>query len=443
MARLVEIFKIASQSSVLVVALGYFVDIFDLTLFNMVRRNSLMDLGFQGQELIDYGLWLLNLQMIGMLTGGILWGQLGDRKGRLKTLYASILLYSVANIANAFVWNLLGYSLLRFIAGVGLAGELGVGITLVSEVLPKEKRGLGTALVAAIGVLGAVFGGILVEILPWRWCYFIGGLLGLILLALRLKVSESELFMNLVTNHSSPLSPSQGSVGRQTLSHETAQASQEGQGFSQELVRGNFFYFFKRWSLFKRLLLVTLAGVPIWYVAGILMPYTPELAEKQGLSFPVLASRSIAISYLGLAAGDFLAGLISQTWRSRKKTVLLFQGLGAILVFSFILLSPYLTEFVFYLFCFLIGVAAGFWALFVTVAAESFGTNLRATAATSIPNFVRASVTPMSLGLKWFLSLNLSFVQSQIVVAFCAFSLAILATALWEETFHKDLQFFD
>lgn len=351
--------------SVVVVALGYFVDIFDLTLFNMVRRQSLLDIGIPETELINKGLFLINMQMIGMLVGGIFWGQLGDRKGRLSTLFASIILYSIANLLNAFVHSYEHYAILRFIAGVGLAGELGVGITLVAELLPKEKRGLGTMFVAGIGVLGAVMGGVMVEFLSWRTCYAIGGVMGLLLLLLRVSLKESPLFQHV---------------------HEETNLS-----------KGNFLDFFRSRSLFKRLVFCCLIGVPVWYVAGIIMPFAPELAVNLGVTDPILSSRTVAITYLGLAFGDFFSGSVSQQLQSRKRALLIFQlACAGLIAFMFATVGGK-GQVYFYSLAFLIGIAAGFWALFVTVAAENFGTNIRSTAATSIPNFVRASMVPMSL----------------------------------------------
>lgn len=396
--------------TVIVVALGYFVDIFDLTLFNMVRRQSLMDIGIPETELVSKGLFLLNTQMIGMLLGGILWGQLGDRKGRMSSLFASIILYSVANLLNSFVQNFEQYVVLRFLAGVGLAGELGVGITLVAELLPKDKRGLGTTFVATIGVLGAVLGGIFVETFTWQKCYAIGGVLGVMLLLLRVSVKESELFKKIHT--------------------------QEG------IRKGNFFDLFKSWNCTKKFITCTLIGVPIWYVAGILMPFSPELGVNLGVTDPLLSSRAIAISYLGLAAGDFLSGLSSQIFQSRKKALYLFQCLCFTLVLLLFFTVGGKSQYYYYTLAFLIGIGAGFWALFVTVAAENFGTNLRSTAATSIPNFVRASVFPMSLLLAP-LRNHFEYWQATLIVGLVVFAIAIVATYFLKETFSESLEYIE
>jgi putative MFS transporter len=396
--------------TVIVVALGYFVDIFDLTLFNMVRRQSLQDIGIPEAELMSKGLFLLNAQMIGMLLGGIFWGQLGDKKGRLSSLFLSIILYSVANLLNAFAVTFEQYAVLRFIAGFGLAGELGVGITLVAELLPKEKRGLGTMFVASIGVLGAVLGGIFVEIFSWRTCYALGGIFGLALLFLRVSVKESAIF---------------------------ADVKQQA-----EVKKGNFLDFFKDKNLFSRFVVCTLIGIPFWYIAGILMPYSPELGRDLGVTDSILSSRSVGICYLGLAIGDFLSGWLSQHMGSRRRALFVFHFASVALLFVFFFTVSGKGQIYFYSLCLLMGIAAGFWALFVTVAAESFGTNIRSTAATSIPNFVRGAVFPMSL-LLIPLSEKMFYWQANLTVGLIAFALAILGTYLLKETFGKSLEFVD
>lgn len=394
--------------TVIVVALGYFVDIFDLTLFNMVRRQSLLDIGIPESELVSKGLFLLNAQMIGMLIGGIFWGQLGDKKGRLSSLFLSIILYSVANLLNAFAQTYEQYAVLRFVAGVGLAGELGVGITLVAELLPKEKRGLGTMFVATIGVLGAVLGGIFVEIFSWRVCYALGGVFGLALLLLRVSVKESTLFKQI-----------------------------EGQ---EQVNRGNFLDFFRSGSLFKRLLVCTCIGMPFWYVAGIMMPFSPELATNLGVTDPILSSRTVALTYLGLAIGDFLSGWLSQVMQSRKKALYVFQTTCIALILVLYFTVGGRGQMYFYILALIIGIAAGFWALFVTVAAESFGTNIRSTAATSIPNFVRAAVVPMTLVLMP-LRQHFEYWQATLIVGIGSFAISISAVYFLKETFGVSLEY--
>lgn len=400
--------KIFFNLTVIVVALGYFVDIFDLTLFNMVRRQSLAAIGIPESELVSKGLFLLNTQMIGMLVGGIFWGQLGDRKGRMSSLFASIILYSLANIANAFVHNFELYVVLRFIAGFGLAGELGIGVTLVAELLPKDKRGLGTAFVAGIGVLGAVLGGILVELFSWSTCYIIGGCMGLLLLVLRVSVRESTLFHKIQNDES--------------------------------IRKGNFLDLFRTASSFKRFATCILVGVPIWYVAGIITPFAPELGKELGVTDVLYSSRAVAVAYLGLSVGDFLSGILSQWLLSRKKALYAFQLACLALVVTLFTTASGNGHVYFYTLCFLIGAGAGFWALFVTVAAENFGTNLRATAATSIPNFVRASVFPMSL-LLGSAKEYMTYSQATLFVGVVVFAVSLIGTYFLQETFSEQLDY--
>ena len=393
-----------------VVALGYFVDIFDLTLFNMLRIASLKDLGVSPDQLIDTGIMLLNSQMIGMLLGGILWGVLGDKKGRLQVLFGSILLYSVANIANAFVTTIPMYAFLRFISGIGLAGELGAGITLITEILPKEKRGLGTAMVATIGVLGATFGGIMVEHFSWKTCYITGGVMGLLLLFLRIKICESTLF-------------------------EKAKAN-------EKIRFGDFQMLFQNKERFFKFIKCILVGVPIWFIAGLVMAFSPELAKELQISGEITAAKSIGISYLGLAIGDFSCGILSQYLKSRIKSMISFQIMLIIFVVALFATAKGQSPDYFYSFCFLIGIFAGFWAIFITIAAEQFGTNLRSTVATSVPNFVRGSVIPMTLVFK-LLKVHYGLMISMSIIGTVVMIFAIWSTLMLEETFHKDLDYFE
>ncbi|NCW12433.1 MAG: MFS transporter, partial [Chitinophagia bacterium] len=180
---------------VFVAALGYFVDVYDLLLFTIVRQPSVLSIGSTMETIIVDSAHIINWQMSGLLIGGILWGVLGDKKGRLKVLFGSILLYSLANILTSFVQNVDQYAYCRFIGGIGLAGELGAGITLVSEMLPNNKRGIGTSMVAGIGLFGAVFAYFTFKFTnDWRLCYQIGGVLGFFLLILRVRVAESFMF---------------------------------------------------------------------------------------------------------------------------------------------------------------------------------------------------------------------------------------------------------
>ncbi|MBX2889828.1 MAG: MFS transporter [Saprospiraceae bacterium] len=397
------------NAAVIVAALGYFVDIYDLLLFGFVRIKSLTDLGFAGQELTDHGLSLQNWQMGGMLIGGILWGVLGDKLGRVRVLYFSIALYSIANLLNGFVTGYGDYSFYRLIAGIGLAGELGAGITLVAEVLPKEKRGIGTMVVASIGLSGALLAWVIEYFFPWRVCYFIGGGLGVLLLIVRISVSESGIFRNL-----------------QTQTH---------------ISRGNFFALFNNWDRFTRFLRCIFIGTTTWFVVGILVMLAPEFGKAKGLE-GISAPNAIAICYSGLILGDLVSGALSQLLRSRVKVMAIFLALDAIAIAVYLTL-PFSSPFMFYASHFLLGFSVGFWVIFVTIGAEQFGTNLRSTVATSVPNFARGMQVPINESFKYLKSAAVTgsvITAGYIVGAAC---LGIAFIALWgmKETFSKDLDY--
>ncbi len=348
---------------IVVAALGYFVDIYDLILFSVVRVPSLRDLGLSGAEILDRGILLLNLQMAGMLVGGLLFGAIGDKFGRVSVLFSSILLYSLANFANGFVYDLNTYAALRFIAGLGLAGELGAGITLIAETLPREKRGIGTSLIASVGVSGALLAWEVSRIFNWRNAFIFGGVMGMVLLVLRLGVFESGLYKE-VRN--------------------------------KDLPRGDWFFLLRSRDRLRRYLGLILLGAPLWYAVGILMTLAPELAEALEVKAPVEGGRAVFFYYLGLIAGDLGSGLLSQFFQSRKKSVAISLTAFTILLCVFFLVRGLSVD-LFYGLCVALGLAGGYWATFVTMAAEQFGTNLRATVAISIPNFARGSLVLVSI----------------------------------------------
>ncbi|QNF32712.1 MFS transporter [Adhaeribacter swui] len=394
------------QIPVIVAALGYFVDIYDLLLFSIVRVPSLKSMGLSGDQLLEDGFFLINTQMAGMLVGGVLWGILGDKKGRLSVLFGSILLYSLANIANGFATSVTQYALLRFIAGIGLAGELGAGITLVAEILPKEIRGYGTSLVASVGILGAVLAYFMADLFDWRIAYFIGGGLGLLLLVLRFSVFESGMFTNVK---------------------------------EQEVARGNFFQLFSSGRTFVKYLRCIFIGLPIWFVIGVLVTFSPEFAVAMGVSEPVQAGKSVMFAYLGLSVGDLSSGIISQYFRSRKKVVLGFILLNVVCVLCYLLIDLPSAESVYFT-CMALGFSIGYWALFVTIAAEQFGTNIRATVATTVPNFVRGSLIPVIWLFDYFKT-HTGLMQSALLVGTLTFIIALVALWGMSETFGKDLDF--
>jgi MFS family permease len=391
---------------VIVAALGYFVDIYDLLLFSIVRIPSLAALGVPPAEQFNEGEFLLRVQMTGLLLGGIIWGIMGDKRGRLSVLFGSILMYSLANIANGLVTSVDQYAMLRFIAGIGLAGELGAGITLVSEVLPTRLRGYGTTLVASVGLLGAVMANFVAKQFDWQVSYFIGGGLGLLLLITRISVFESGMFVK--------------------LKEKTVQ-------------RGNFLQLFTNSDRFKRFINCILIGLPIWFTIGILITFSPEFAQQLGFTTPVIAGDAVMFSYLGLVGGDLSSGLFSQWFRSRKKIVLVY----IVLTLCFILLylaAPVKTTAFFYFTCFCLGFGVGYWALFVTIAAEQFGTNLRSTVATSVPNFVRGTVVPLTIVFK-FMRDSYGIVSGALLVGIATIIIALVSLRFLNETFGKDLDF--
>jgi hypothetical protein len=393
---------------VIVAALGYFVDIYDLVLFSIVRVPSLKGIGISGQDLIDKGVLLLNMQMAGMLIGGIIWGVLGDRKGRLKIMFGSIFLYSLANLANGMVNSIESYAALRFIAGVGLAGELGAGITLVSEVLHRSIRGYGTMIVASVGVSGAILANFVAKGFDWRTAFYIGGLLGLMLLILRVSVSESGMF--------------KGMEGTDTR-------------------RGNFLSLFTSRDRFTRFLDSIMIGVPTWFVVGILITFSPEFAKVLGIQGAVSAGNAVMFCYLGLVFGDFASGLTSQLLQSRRKVVLIFLGLTVAGIAAYFMSSG-VSASAFYGICIFLGFGSGYWAIFVTIAAEQFGTNLRATVATTVPNFVRGMVVPITM-LFQMLRRELGIQAGALCVGAICMTVALLSLWRLRETFHKDLDYFE
>jgi len=405
----VSIFNVA----VIVAALGYFVDIYDLLLFTIVRKPSLADLGVNFQDtqmVLSASSKVINWQMFGLLIGGIVWGIMGDKKGRLSVLFGSIILYSVANFVTGYVQNTDQYAYARFVAGIGLAGELGAGITLVSELLPKNKRGIGTSLVAGIGLFGAVFAYFTYKFTEdWRMCYKIGGGLGISLLFLRITVAESGMF------------------------NEVKQ-----QGVS----RGNLLAFFNNGKRFKKYILAILIGLPTWFVIGILVNLSDQFAKAFYGKNAIESGRAIMYAYAAIAVGDILVGLVSQYFQSRKKALYLFYAF-TIISGTFFFSGMIQNDAMMYVACTFLGFSTGFWAIFVTMGAEQFGTNLRATAATTIPNMVRGALPLINM---LFLDLfqkswGFTIIKSGIITGAIVMAVTLIAAYFTEETFHKDLNY--
>ncbi|MDQ3048566.1 MAG: MFS transporter [Bacteroidota bacterium] len=396
---------------VIVAALGYFVDIYDLLLFSVERIDSLKEILGPAADMDvikKTGRELLNWQMGGMLIGGIFWGILGDKKGRLSVLFGSILLYSLANIANGFVQTVPQYALLRFISGFGLAGELGAGITLVSETMSKEKRGIGTMIVATVGVFGAVVAGFMSNVIEnWRYSFFIGGAMGLALLITRIGVFESGMFEKVK---------------------------------EQNVSRGNLLSLFSSRKKAFKYLSIIMVTVPVWYVMGILVTFAPEMMKSMGVShFVPNPGKCIMFAYLGITAGDLVSGLVSQLIKSRKKTLAAFLFLTLIGIVLYFTVAGF-SEVVFYSVITFIGFATGYWAVFMSTASELFGTNIRSTVTTTAPNFVRGSLIVVSGAVGFFESYT-NGVNAAIIVGIIVFILAGIALWNLEETFNKDLNY--
>lgn len=397
---------------VVVAALGYFVDIYDLILFSVVRIKSLKDLGVT--DVTNVGMSLISWQMWGMLIGGLLWGIWGDKRGRLSVLFGSILLYSVANIVNGYVGqfgfgdSVAQYKILRFIAGIGLAGELGAGITLVNEVMSKEFRGYGVTVVATVGLTGAIAAYWVNATFDWRTAYLVGGCLGLLLLVLRISVAESGMFRH----------AEQASVSR-----------------------GNLLMLLQNSQRAWRYLCCILIGLPTWFVIGILASFSPEFGKAFGMTEPIEAGKVVMWAYVGLVLGDLMSGVLSQWLQSRKKVMLLFHTLSLFSIVYF-LSSGSISLQSLYFKAVLLGLGVGYWAIFVTIASEQFGTNVRALVTTTVPNFVRGALPLITLLFQFFRD-----TQGVIAAGFMVggITLAIAMTALYfvPETFGKDLNYIE
>ncbi len=393
--------------AVIVAALGYFVDVYDLIVFSVVRIQSLKDLGLQGEALTDTGVMILNIQMAGMLLGGIFWGVLGDKKGRLTILFGSIFLYSVANIANAFATSVEQYAVCRFLAGIGLAGEIGAGITLVAELLPKEKRGIGTAIVAAVGVAGGMTAALVGDFFAWKTAYLVGGGMGLALLALRVTVAESGMF---------------NSVAQKNL-----------------VKRGDLRLLLCTRSCLGRFMRCTLVGLPLWFIVGLIISLAPEIGRELGIVGETTAAMAVLYFYGGLVIGDFGSGLLSQFLGSRRKA-LGFCILGSLLGVLLILNLPAVTAETFYWLCAVTGIFSGYWAMFLTTTAEHFGTDLRATVTTSAPNLVRGGAILLTSAFAAMKGI-FGIIPSLEIIALFTFGAALLSVYLMRETFGIDLDY--
>ena len=398
--------------AVIVASLGYFVDMYDLLLFTIVKRPSLLAVGSTDGTILPDSILVMNWQMIGLLLGGIVWGVIGDKKGRLNILFGSIILYSIANFATAYIHTVDQYVIFRFLAGIGLAGELGAGVTLVSELLPKEKRGIGTSIVAGFGITGVIAAYFTFHwTSDWRLCYEIGGILGILLLFLRISLVESGMFKQVKL---------------------------------QNVSRGNFLMFFSDGVRFKKYFTAILLGLPTWCIVGILITQSDRFAKAMFGSTNFDSGRAVMIAYAGIALGDIVAGFVCQYFKSRKKGLLLyyFMCTASILLFFSDFNNSNTSMAVI---CALLGFSSGFWIIFITMGAEQFGTNLRATATTTIPNMVRGALPLINM---MFLNLfqrdmGLTLIKSGFYTASIVISVTLIALYFTEETYHKDLNYIE
>lgn len=394
---------------IIVASLGYFVDIYDLIIYNIVKKTSLADIGITGDLFKQNETYLFNIQMMGMLLGGLLWGILGDKKGRLKVLFGSILLYSLANIANAYVISISQYAICRFVAGIGLAGELGAGITLVVEIMDKKNRGYGTMIIVTFGALGAVAAYIISSNAGWQSAYITGGIMGLLLLAMRIGISESGMYKGLEVS---------------------------------DVKRGDFMMLINNPKRLLKYLACICIGLPVWYVVGILINLGEHFAALKTIEGEAIETgKCVLYAYLGLSVGDLLSGILSQVLKSRRKVVVLYLAFISVTVLYYIF-TPRMTSTHFYMVCLLLGASTGFWALFVTIASEQFGTNLRSTVTNTVPNFVRGAVVLITISftsLRGVLGIN----QAALVVGAVCIGLSLISVLYVKETFSQDLNYFE
>lgn len=413
---------------VIVAALGYFVDIYDLVLFNVIKRESLEYIQqLRGIEIDikNTGIFLFNCQMGGMLLGGIFWGIWGDKKGRISVLFGSILLYSIANIINAFTFDITSYALVRVLAGIGLAGELGAGITLVSETMHKEKRGYGTMIIVTFGALGAVLAALIGaeghyladfiakitghQFANWQVVYLMGGTLGILLLILRVGAYESGMF---------------------------------NQMKKIEVKKGDFLALFKTRETALKYIYCILIGLPIWYMIGVPVALSQDVFAKELGIDGIINGTAVMYAYLGLSAGDLVSGLLSQLLRSRRKVVFLYLAMSLLLVLYFTFFAKGISVSAYYFLGFLLGFASGYWAIFVTIASEQFGTNIRSTVTNTVPNFVRGSVPPITLAFT-LLGGYFDNLSGSLMVGLVCLLLALIAVLNIKETFARDLNYFE
>lgn len=396
---------------VIVGALGFFVDVYDLLLFSIIRKPSLESLGLLPEDVLSKGELIISIQMIGLLLGGIIWGIMGDKKGRLSVLFGSIILYSLANIANGMVQTVPQYMLMRFLAGIGLAGELGASITLVSEMLPKEKRGLGATVITVVGVLGSISAFFVYKAFAdWRLCFYIGGGMGLLLLVLRANIMESGMY---------------------------------GEVKKAGIQRGNFLMLFNKKERAFRYIRGVLIGLPVWFAIGVLVTFSDKFGKEFGIN-GIEPGKAIMYQYIGIAFGDLSAGLLSNFLKSRKKALFTFFAvLSLFIVLYFLQGGGRGNTQSMYLICGLLGFGSGFSVLYITMSAEQFGTNLRASTAISIPNVVRGILPLIILLHRGLRNITGDYLTGGWLTGLIIMGFAVTAAYYTKESFGKDMNFIE
>lgn len=392
---------------VLVASLGYAVDVFDIVLFSIFRIQSLSSMGLDSEQALSWGVYILNMQLFGMVLGGIAWGVLGDKIGRMQVLFASILMYSAANIINAYIQDPNSYAWCRFFAGIGLAGEAGAAVTLVSELMSRTKRGIGTVIVASAGTVGAVLGCVAGEYLEWRTAFLLGGIMGLALLVLRVSVVESAMFNALKSSH--------------------------------DVSRGSLLLLVNSRQRFTRYLACILAGLPLFFCFYTAIAYSPEIARALGIQGSVAINRASLVCFIAMTIGDLCSGVISQKLHSRRTTLFFFTGIAAVGTALLLTLSG-ASPSLYYTVCGFIGFGLGYWSVFLTTAAEQFGTNIRSTVTSTVPNFLRAApilMTTATLAMKP----HIGYIEALWCVGALSFALSFYGIIRMTETFGVDLNY--
>lgn len=399
-------FSAKEVKMIILAAAGYFVDIYDLLIFSSERVESLEEIGVPVQNMKSVALMLQNYQMAGLIAGGFIFGMLADKLGRVRVLFASILLYSFANLGNAFVTTVPVFAAFRFIAGLGLAGELGIALSWISESLQRNQRTIATMIVSAIGLCGGITAAIVSSLLHWQTSYIIGGLMGLLLLGFRITVQESELYKK--TKHES-------------------------------LQKGNLIQLFSNKSQMARFTLCVLSGAPSFIFMSIYVTLAPEFATAFNITGKISVSHAIMVYLIAFTVSDILCGLLSRMLQQRKAALLIYVMIQTLAVGFFFLVPP-ITSTDLYMRCVFLGFSVGYWGILITNSLEQFGTNIRATVATSTSNLIRGITIPATIVFSLVAS-SLGIIASGMIIGFSLIAISVISILLLEDKFENDLNF--